>query len=323
MKATAESSVRCDFCAHRCRLRPGDYGLCGVRTNRAAESRLITTVYGQIQAAAVDPIEKKPLYHFLPGSTAFSVALGGCNFRCRFCQNDRIAFTENLGPPRARWKPEDLLAAWRSSGAPIIAFTYTEPAVWQDYLIDCAGEARSQGARIVMVTNGFLTPEAVERLLPVVDAFNIDLKGDDRFYRTLCRATGAPVLETIARIAPYRHLEVTTMLMERFHDDRVLAELRNDLAAAGVKVWHLSRFYPAGTMRDEPPTGEQFLLDALHRVGKEIPYLYGGNSRIMEYQQTLCPRCGSLCIARNGGVSLHARGGSCPRCGEEVYGVFE
>jgi pyruvate formate lyase activating enzyme len=219
-----------------------------------------------------------------------------------------------------------VVAAWQRSGVPTIAYTYTEPGVWQDYLLASARPARREGARIVMVTNGYLTPEAVERLLPVVDGFNIDLKGDDRFYRKLCRGTFEPVVETIRRVAPHRHLEVTTMLMERFHDRETLEMLRDQLAAAGVKVWHLSRFHPAGMMRDEPPTSEEFLQEALNEVAfsgdRSIPYIYAGNTGNRRYQRTLCPECGTLCVDRAGSVILYAVHGRCPGCGHHLYGVF-
>lgn len=326
MGSHGEERRECDFCAHRCRIPPGGTGLCGVRYHKPRTEGdpggIITTVYGEIQAVALDPIEKKPLYHFLPGSTAFSVALGGCNFRCRFCQNDSIAFADRLGPPRVHWEPEDFLAAWKRSEAPVIAFTYTEPAVWQDYMIDCARLARQEGARIVMVTNGFLTPRAVERLLPLVEGFNIDLKGDDQFYRTLCRATDAPVIETIRRIAPLRHVEVTTMLMERFHDAPVLQRLEEHLLEAGVRVWHLSRFHPAGEMRDEAATSEAFLKEAILERKRGIPYIYAGNSRFSEYHRTICPQCGTVCVTRGPVVRDYTQGGTCPRCGLPQYGVF-
>lgn len=324
------SALRCDFCAHRCLLAPGKTGLCGVRRRVAGEEnrsdRIVTTVYGQVQAAATDRIEKKPLYHFLPGTTAFSLALGGCNFRCRFCQNEHVAFADRLGPPVARWSPDDVVVAWRRSGAPTIAYTYTEPGVWQDYLLESALPAREEGARIVMVTNGYLTPEAVERLLPVVDGFNIDLKGDDRFYRTLCRGTFEPVIDTIRRIAPHRHLEVTTMLMERFHDRATLEMLREQLAFAGVSVWHLSRFHPAGMMLDESATSEEFLSETLREVtasgDDSIPFIYAGNTGNRDYQRTFCPKCGTLCVDRAGFVNLYTVHGRCPGCGHHLYGVF-
>lgn len=320
-----DARLICDFCAHRCSLAPGQIGVCGIRENRDGE--LVTLTWGRVVSAAVDPIEKKPLYHYYPGSTAFSVALAGCNFRCKFCQNASIAFPELFERQARRWEVGDLLVAWRESGSRTIAYTYSEPTVWQDYLIETATPARAEGARIVMVTNGFLTSEAVERLLPIVDGFNIDLKGDDAFYRSICRGRHDPVIETIARIAPVRHLEVTTMLIESRHTPEVLDRLGEQLANVGVKVWHLSRFHPAWRMLDEPATSESFLQGAILRVrerfGAEIPFIYGGNSRQTEYLRTECPRCATLCIDRNGRARDHTHGGHCPRCGHGIYGRFD
>ncbi len=321
--------AECDFCAHRCRIAPGGAGRCGVR-HRRGSSGIETRWYRQVQVAAVDPVEKKPLYHFLPGSRAFSVALGGCNFRCSFCQNDSIAFAERVGSPRHRWHPPELVAAWRRSGAPIIAWTYTEPAVWQDYLVDCSLLARQEGAKIAMVTNGFFTPETVERLLPVVDAFNIDLKGDDDFYRRICGGIRQPVMETIHTIAPLRHLEVTTMIMERYHPPALLREMAGELAEAGVKVWHLSRFYPAGEMLQELPTSEEYLdqvLTELRRLQNREPhstptFIFAGNSRKLGKETTYCPHCGTECIRRVPIVADDTDEGQCRRCGQRLYGTF-
>ncbi len=316
--------IRCDFCAHRCVLAPGQLGRCGIRENRGGT--LLTTTYGQIVAAAVDPIEKKPLFHFYPGSTAFSVALAGCNFRCRFCQNASLAFPELFERDVRRWTIDELLSAWRSTSSPTIAYTYSEPGVWQDFLLDTARPAVEEGARIAMVTNGFLTAEAADRLVDVVDAFNIDLKGDERFYRTLCHAHFDPVVATTERIARTRHVEVTTMLIESTHSVDLLERLADQLARAGVKVWHLSRFHPAWKMHDEPRTSEGFIKDAVERVrerwNNDIPFIYVGNSRQSEYLRTACPRCGRLCVERNGRVIDHTIGGRCPSCDFTLYGRF-
>jgi len=318
--------LTCDFCAHRCTLAPGQVGVCGIRENR--DGRLVTTTWGRIVAAAVDPIEKKPLYHFYPGSTAFSIALAGCNFRCKFCQNASIAFPELFERNNEFWDVEDFLAAWRSSGSPTIAYTYSEPTVWQDYLIRTAVPARAEGARTVMVTNGFMTPEAVDRLAPVVDGFNIDLKGDDAFYRSLCRGRHDPVVDMITRVADSgRHIEVTTMVIPSRHTPGILDELAREIAEAGVQVWHLSRFHPAWRMLDEPATSESFLRDTILRLRErwsdEIPFIYGGNSRQREYLRTECPQCGRLCIDRNGRGRDLTDHGLCPSCGTAIYGLFE
>jgi pyruvate formate lyase activating enzyme len=314
--------VECDFCAHRCRIAPGGTGICGVRRND--NGTLVTTVYGRIQSAAIDPIEKKPLYHFLPGTRVFSVALAGCNFRCRFCQNASIAFPEAFPRPRAHWTPEETVAAWRESETPTIAYTYSEPTVWQDFILDTAPLVRAEGGRVVMVTNGFFTPEALDRLLPVVDAFNVDLKGDDAFYRELCGGRGGPVLEAIRRIAPARHLEVTTMLMPSRHTEEILDTLRGELVAAGVKVWHLSRFFPAWKMADEPATSERDLRRALDFLAEREapPFIFAGNSRQSEYHLTVCPACDTVCIDHRPPVRDDTVDGRCPACGAELYGVF-
>jgi pyruvate formate lyase activating enzyme len=175
-----------------------------------------------------------------------------------------------------------------------------------------------------MVTNGFFTPEAVDRLIPVVDAFNIDLKGDDHFYRELCGGRGGPVLESIRRIAPERHLEVTTMVMPSRHTDEIIDALRGELVAAGVQVWHLSRFFPAWRMADEPETSEGDLrrvLDFLSERGSP-PFIFAGNSRQSEYHLTVCPRCDTVCIDHRPPVRNDTVDGRCPACGTEIYGVF-
>lgn len=319
----SDAEVICDFCAHRCRLADGATGLCGVRVRRGG--RIETTVYGEIQSAAVDPIEKKPLYHFLPGSRVFSVALAGCNFRCSFCQNASIAMPELFPKPRAHWSPEEVFAAWQDSGTPTIAYTYSEPTVWQDFILDTAPMVRAAGGRVVMVTNGFFTPEAADRLMAVVDAFNIDLKGDDEFYRRLCRGRVAPVLDTIRRIAPHRHLEVTTMLMPSRHTPEIIEDLRRELSAAGVRVWHLSRFFPAWKLKQEPATSETELRTTLDRIAHtgDPPFIFAGNSRQSEYHQTRCPACGTVCIDHRAPVEDRTVGGTCPECGQQLYGVFD
>ncbi|WP_181015415.1 radical SAM protein [Alkalispirochaeta sphaeroplastigenens] len=320
--------LACDFCLHRCAPGPGGVGRCGVRRNESG--RLRTTLYGEIQACAVDPIEKKPLFHFYPGSATFSLALGGCNFACPFCQNGAIAFSSRLGPPRVRWSPGEAVEVWRRSGTPTISFTYTEPGVWQDYLLDVASLARKEGARIVMVTNGYLTPEALDRLIPLVDAFNLDLKGGRAFYEDRCRAPGGfrGVLAALKLIAPVRHLEVTTLVIQGVHTADELEELFSCLVSAGVSVWHLSRFFPAGAMSDRAPTGEAFLGTLLDRFCQRtasrggIPFVYGGNCRNLEYQRTWCPCCGTLCIDRASSVADYTSRGGCPSCGARLYGVF-
>lgn len=318
-------TLRCDFCAFHCMIKPGETGLCGVRENTG--SRIETTVWGRVVSMAVDPVEKKPLYHFLPGSQTFSIALFGCNFRCAFCQNASIAHPEYRDDRAGRYmRPEEVVEAWSESGTPSLAFTYSEPTVWQDYLIDVARGVHDRGGRTIMVTNGFFSPEARDRLVDHIDAFNIDLKGGDSFYRDLCRARPQPVIDTIRAMVPRRHVEVTTMYLSARHRREEMEEIAKILEDAGVSVWHISRFFPAFHMRDTAPTGEEELSSLLDHLRERsgIPFIYGGNSRQIENQQTMCPGCGALCIERDAfrTAKNYLHNGLCPHCGESLYGTY-
>lgn len=319
-------SVTCDFCAHRCTIAPGKSGICGIRFNR--DGNLETLGYGEVVALHSDPIEKKPLYHFHPGQSVFSLALFGCNFRCPFCQNAGIAFPEfRTGRSGSFLSPEDVVRRWERSGDPGIAFTYSEPTVWQDYMLDVARKIKDRGGWTVMVTNGFLTPEALDRLMPVIDAFNIDLKGGDQFYRRMCHGRMEPVVDSIYQAAQQRHVEVTSLLIDGVHSDDEIDSIGVQLQDAGVQVWHISRFHPAFRMMDHPSTPEERLRQTLDRVRREynIPFIYGGNSRQLEYQQTRCPECGTVLLERTAFAlrEIHVERGRCPGCGHEIYGQFD
>ncbi|MFP4151349.1 MAG: AmmeMemoRadiSam system radical SAM enzyme [Alkalispirochaeta sp.] len=324
--------IACDFCEHRCNLKEGQRGICWIR--KRVGDRIVTTNYGEHVSLSVDPIEKKPLYHVLPGSHALSSALAGCNFRCTFCQNCTISQPDLYRNLDTRYiGPEDLGQRLVEGRYPVAAFTYSEPTVWQDYMIDAATAVRAAGGISVMITNGFFTDEALERFLPVIDAFNIDLKGDDRFYRSLCGGRVEPIRRNIRTLAmggthtrQSPVLEVTTMLMEGEHTETGVREIAAFLADAGVKVWHLSAFRPAYKMMDHAPTRPSF-LDEMYRIVSEeypIPHVYAYSSRHAAYQQTFCPACGELCIDRQGfeAAANHLVDGRCPGCGASLYGRF-
>jgi pyruvate formate lyase activating enzyme len=284
--------------------------------------------YGELVSIAVDPVEKKPLYHFLPGTTTLSIALHGCNFSCGFCQNYSISqkeFFDQRGTEKVA--PAAVIAAAQKHRCASVSFTYSEPTVWLDYLIDTAQQAKTAGLRTVMVTNGYFTDESLTRILPLIDAFNIDLKGDDDFYRAQCGGTLAPVLRNIARIAadPRTVLEVTTLLIEGLHTADGIVAQGGDLVERGVSVWHLSRYHPA-YRTTLPATTERFLTTVYERVRTEtiIPYLYLGNSRAEEGNDTRCAACGLLLISRKGfGIQDNLiDAGYCPSCRRPVYGLF-
>ncbi len=316
----------CDFCEHRCSLPPGGRGRCGIRENR--DGTIVTVNYGELVSLAVDPIEKKPLYHFLPSTGTLSLALHGCNFSCSFCQNSTISQKEFFDRRDTEAvTPADIVAAARKHRCESVSFTYSEPTVWQDYMLDTARLVKAAGLRTVMVTNGYFTDEALSRILPLIDAFNIDLKGDDDFYRTQCGAALAPVLRNIARIAadPDTVLEVTTLVIEGIHTADGIVALGKALAERGVEVWHLSRYHPSYRMKLRATT-ESFIAAIYDRVRTEtlIPYTYVGNSALTDGNDTRCAACELLLITRKGfGIQDDLLvDGHCPSCRRPVYGLF-
>jgi pyruvate formate lyase activating enzyme len=323
-----DSAVRCGLCAHRCKIQPGKLGICAVRENH--DGTLYTLVYGQSISAAVDPIEKKPLYHFLPGATAFSIATAGCNFRCLFCQNADISQLSKEGGQRwSRYArdlpPERVVSLAASYGCATIAYTYTEPTIFFEYAYDTARLASQQGIKNIFVTNGFMTPEMLEVIGSDLHAANVDLKAfTDRFYKRLCSGRLQPVLDSIARMHEMGvWVEVTTLLIPGENDDEgELRELAAWLAALDPDVpWHISRFHPDYKMRDHPPTP----VGSIHRaveIGYQagLRYVYAGNVPGDPHEHTRCPSCGAVAIERH---AYHirnrmAKGDKCPQCGETL-----
>lgn len=330
MTMTTHIQARCDFCYHRCTIPEGRAGLCGVRI--CSGGKIITRGYGRLVACAVDPVEKKPLYHFLPGSTSLSVAMAGCNYICGFCQNYAISqreFTMADAESRPFIEPGRLVEMAKLQSCASISFTYSEPTAWQDYMCATALRAHEKDVRTVMVTNGSWSAEARERLFPVIDAFNIDVKGDEDYYRTVCGGSLVPVMENVrATVRHGAHLEVTTMVVEGIHTPAFIREIGMELKDAGVNVWHISRFFPQYRMSGRPPTSEGFLAAILSLAEESgIPYVYAGNSRRQD--ATVCPKCGSLLMSGHGYGGEAGRScvktivhGRCITCGEKIYGIF-
>lgn len=320
----------CMLCAHHCRLAPGETGRCGVRANR--RGTLVDLFPDRPAALADDPVEKKPLYHFLPGSRCLSVALYGCNMSCAYCQNAAISQAGAFPPPAGRTlSPAEFAERWRASGADSAAFTYSEPTVWLEWLVAAAGLVKAAGGRCVLVSNGYFSRSARARLAPLIDAYNIDLKGDDDFYRRWCGARAAPVLANLRAAAalPAAIVEACTLVVEGLHSVDGLLRLGEGLAAAGLRVWHLSRFHPAWRMSDRPPGSEEFLARAVEAVAARIaiPHVYAGNSRLR--RDSRCPGCGFVLVDRAAPAAVRAdprfrrtADGSppvCPGCGRPQY----
>jgi pyruvate formate lyase activating enzyme len=325
------SEVRCRLCSHRCVIAEGKRGLCRVRENRGGT--LYTLVYGRLIARQVDPIEKKPLFHFLPGSLSYSVATVGCNLRCRFCQNADIA---QLPADRGgtilgeEATPEEVVDAAERAGCSSISYTYTEPTIFFEFALATARLARQRALRNVFVTNGYMTPEAVEVIAPVLAAANVDLKGfTQKYYKGIC---GADLEHVKAALVGLKSagvfVEVTTLIVPGLNDDpgelEALAHfLVEDLGPD--TPWHISRFHPTYRLTDRPPTPVETLHRA-HAIGRAagLRYVYVGNVPGDEGESTRCPGCGEMLVERRGFrvAKLAIRDGACSACSMRIEGVW-
>lgn len=318
---------QCHLCAHGCRIPAGAFGICGVRQN--IQGVLYTLAYGQVVAAHIDPIEKKPLYHFLPGSRSYSVATTGCNFKCGFCQNWQIsqAPVNGEGTPGRPLMPEQIVAEARKNDCRSISYTYTEPTIFFEYAYDTARLASAAGLANVFVTNGYMTRRALATIRPFLDAANVDLKSfRDETYRKLCKARLQPVLDTIAAMRELGiWLEVTTLIVPGENDsDAELGQIARFLARIDPEIpWHISQFHPDYRLPDHPFTPVATLRRA-RELGREagLRHIYLGNVR--EGTDTACPRCQEPVVERGymGLGRLLLKEGRCPACGAPVGGVW-
>jgi len=325
-----DKKVRCNLCNHRCLIKEGKRGICGVREKRGGI--LQTLVYGRLIAQHVDPIEKKPLYHVLPGSLSYSIATVGCNFKCRFCQNADIAQfpADRKGIiPGDLYRPEDVVSAAERADCRSIAYTYTEPTVFFEFAYDTARLAHEKGILNIFVTNGYMTSEAVHMIQPYLDAANVDLKAfNDDFYKEQCSAKRKHVMDTLELMKSVGiFLEVTTLLIPGLNDDkRELKQLATFIAnSLGPETpWHISRFHPTYKLTDRPPTPSESIHKA-REIGLEagLRYVYSGNLPGDEGENTICYSCGEPLIERWGyHISKNViADGKCPKCSATIDGI--
>jgi len=325
-----EGRVHCYLCAHHCRIGEGDHGFCGNRKNEGGD--LYTYAYGEVIASHVDPIEKKPLYHFLPGTYAYSIATAGCNFRCPFCQNWTISQVSagNGNSEGYELKPEEVVREAVRNGCRSISYTYTEPTVFFEYAYDTAVLAKEKGLKNSFVTNGFMTKEALDEISPYLDAANVDLKFfSDDSYKKICKGALQPVLDSIKHMIKLGiWVEVTTLVVPGQNDsEEELRATARFIAETGKGIpWHISRFHPDYKELDLNPTPVSTMEKAADIGRKEgLKYVYLGNMHTRA--ETVCPGCGTVLIDRSGFSAAvlddMGEGGKCLKCGAAIEGVWE
>jgi len=330
-RALPDGRVQCEVCPRRCRLRDGQRGPCFVRRRRG--DAVVLTTYGRSSGFCVDPIEKKPLNHFLPGTSVLSFGTAGCNLACKFCQNWNISTSRETDTLADAASPEEIAATAKRLGCRSVAFTYNDPVVFLEYAVETAAACRARGIKAVAVTAGSICPEPRAELFAAVDAANIDLKAfSDDFYHRICAGRLAPVLETLEAV---RHetscwLEVTNLLIPGLNDsdEELDALTRWVVAHLGEDVpLHFSAFHPDHLLRDRPPTPAATLRRARRiALANGVRHAYVGNVRDPEGETTFCHACAEPLIVRDG-YAIEAwrldASGRCPGCGSACAGVFE
>ena len=324
-----DRKVKCRLCNFSCLIGDGKVGHCFVRKN--IDGKLYSLNYHKICAAGVDPVEKKPLYHFQPGSKSFSIAAPGCNFRCEFCQNWHISQVDlqTDDTPSQKTLPGAIVDSAIEKNCKSIAYTYTEPTIFMEICNDTARIAKDKGLANIFVSNGYETPEAIDFAAEWLDGINVDLKAfSDDYYRRLCKAHLSPVLETITHIAKNTDiwLEITTLIIDGENDsDDELKQLAEFIvASAGADTpWHISRFYPQYKYADSAPTAPETFQRA-YEIGKAagLNYIYIGNIATVTGENTYCPGCEQTVIERSGYtiISNKTKNGTCPKCAHKISG---
>lgn len=321
------NKIQCTLCPHNCIIADGRTGICGARKNNGGNIELIT--YGIISGYALDPVEKKPLYHFYPGTNILSIGSYGCNMKCDFCQNYNISQRVAAGFTTVTEAEKIVGDAQASPDNTGIAFTYNEPVIWFEYIRDVALKAREKGLKTVMVSNGYVNPDPLEEIISFTDAFNIDLKAfSDESYWRLTGAGIEPVRESLKMIAKSgRHLEITTLIIPDQNDcaDEIDKEARWIASELGKDIpFHLSRYFPM-YKREDPATSGATISGLAEIASRSLDYVYAGNISSGIFQDTKCPVCHKTVTGRSGySVRLMNldKMGNCASCGTKIYTYF-
>jgi pyruvate formate lyase activating enzyme len=325
-KKLKNNTVQCELCPHSCVIKDGDIGFCNVRKNE--NGKLYSLVYGKSISAQIDPIEKKPLYHFLPGSRTLSIGTVGCNLKCQFCQNWQTAQAKPDDFYVKDMLPGEIIKKAQENECKIISYTYNEPTVFFEYMIETAKLAKKAGIKNTMVSNGFISAKPLQELCQYLDAANIDLKSyDDAFYKKICKAHLNPVLDTLQYLHKKVWLEITNLIIPTLNDKpkntQSLCKWIKENLSLNVPM-HFSAFYPCYQLQNIPPTSPEILLKARRTaLSMGFRHAYIGNIHSEEGNNTYCPDCNKLLIERYGFsvISNNLKNGKCP-LNHKISGVF-
>ncbi len=330
-RKTEDDKIICELCPDYCKLKEGQVGVCGVRFNK--DNKLMSATYGSLVSIALDPVEKKPLFHFLPGHKTLTIATPGCNLHCLGCQNYEISqvridesnksFFENTF-----MSPQDIVKKAVEVGAKSISYSYSDPIIFYEYMVDIAKIAKRHGLKNIMVTAGYITKEPALELIDLIDAFSIDLKFfSDKMYAKYSKAKLQPILDFIKLCVEHKKwVELTTLLVPKYVDEEQLSLIAKFIKNLNPAIpWHISRFFPYYKAMDLPPTSES-MIEKAYEIGKEegLFYVYTGNIK-SNHENTLCPKCGSVVIERDRYFikSLKLNQGRCYNCEYPIEGIFD
>ncbi|MEA1872815.1 MAG: AmmeMemoRadiSam system radical SAM enzyme [Bacteroidota bacterium] len=325
---TTDGTIICDLCPHHCVLKENKISPCGSRI--IIDGKLHALSYGNIVAQAIDPIEKKPLYHFLPGEMTYSIGTPGCNLHCKNCQNSNISQSDNLELQNKFITPEQIVRQAKANYCSSISYTYSEPTIFYEFMLETAQLAHKEGLKNIMVSNGYICIDALQQLLPYLDAVNIDMKGfSDSIYKKLTGGYLNPVLSSILAIKKADiHMEITILCIPGMTDDAALlqdfTEWMETHNMRDVPL-HLSRFFPSYKLNHIPACSETKLYELIDIAKEEMFFVYPGNVSISETHNLYCYKCGELLISRTQGKTSPYinNDGSCPKCGKVIIPTYQ
>lgn len=325
LQEKTNQEVRCLTCGHLCHLKEGDFGRCGMRKNEGNVIKVYN--YGKAEAVSIDPVEKKPIYHFLPGTKSLSFSASGCSFKCGNCQNWNLSQKQHGQPEGKTTTPQEIIDLALKNGVDSISYTYGEPIIFLEYALDVMRLAHNEGLKNIWVSNGYFSEKSLEKAAPYIDAINVDLKSfSEEFYQKVCKGRLQPVLKSIKRLNELTHLEITTLIIPKRNDsDKQLKEIAEFIADLDKNIpWHISRFSSRLSKNLEAPDTPKRTIERAYKIGKDagLKHIYPGNIS-SEKTNTYCPNCKNIIIKRRAyTVEIKEETTSCSKCDQEINIIY-